>query len=122
MLPYSVLARARTKQRPLTNPSSVKQRSYRCYAEPRDCEHASICASVTKCLRDADIFVRYGNLPVEKSLLIFWAPYYFGARGDLLLLYEAYDFSSHAEVSGVPLESSGRRYSSTRSMNIRLNL
>jgi len=27
------------------------------------------------------------NLPVTKSLPIFWAPYYFSARGDLSLLY-----------------------------------
>jgi len=54
------------------------------------------------------------NLPVSKSILIFWAPYYFCASSDLSLLYEVYNFQPHAETSGVPLESFGLRFSSTR--------
>jgi hypothetical protein len=54
------------------------------------------------------------HLLVSKALPIFWAPHYFCACSDLSLLCEAYDFSTHSEVSGVPLESSGFRFSSPR--------
>ncbi len=59
------------------------------------------------------------NLHVQEEftcelLPIFWASYYFSAPGDLPLLYEAYGFSSQAERRGVPLESSGLRFSSLR--------
>ncbi len=47
------------------------------------------------------------HLLVSKALPIFLAPHYFCACSDLSLLYRAYDFSSQAEVLGVPLESSG---------------
>jgi hypothetical protein len=51
---------------------------------------------------------------VSKVLPIFGTSYYFCACSDVSLLYEAYDFSSQSEVGGVPLESSGFRFSSLR--------
>ena len=38
------------------------------------------------------------HLLVSKALSIFRASYYFCARSDVTLLYEAYDFSSQSEV------------------------
>ena len=41
---------------------------------------------------------RKEHLLVSKALLIFLAPHYFSACGDLSLLYEAYGLSTHYEV------------------------
>ena len=68
-----------------------------------------------------DVCARKEDLPVSKSIKYSGphttsahpATYHFCMRVIVL--------SSHSGISGVPLESSGLRFSSTRSMNIRLN-
>ncbi len=52
------------------------------------------------------------HILVSTALPIFGASYNFCACSDLSLLYEAYNFSSQADFYGVPIESSGLRFSS----------
>jgi hypothetical protein len=54
------------------------------------------------------------HLLVSKALTVFLALHYFCACSDLSIFHEAYAFILQSEVLGVPLESSGLRFSSPR--------